>query len=275
MKSKKSIFWIIFAFVIIGVILAIVFVSLFGNKDTQGMAKSVNSYTTSDGYLSKNGTRYEKVDSYLTKLLGSLSEDKDKIEVKNLQDGLDAYLVVSDFFENEIRFMKYTTTYKNKHKSVEKKLSSAQKSVDKLISQIEKNSEIVDGNEFWQKRAWENCKENMINLLTNTIDAFNVVSEIYADSVSSYLLNNEFSNVMFLGLKNLSNDLKANLSSVAGSGEKLLSYSSLFFTKSASQKILDYAFSESETQKNILKDILEKGSESEYYKNFVEQGIVG
>lgn len=267
---KRKFFWIILILLVIGAVLAVTFIVLFKNKNTSALAKSINSYTTS-GYLHDgDDTDYKTIDTYLTKIRASLSESEDKEEVKNFQDAYKAYLTVASFFNRETNFMAYTKYYKNNRKSVQSSLSKAQNAVDNFVKQIKKNNKITNGDAFWEKLAWTNCKDHMQSMLKSTVDAFNKYAKIYQASVASNLLNNDYSDIMFLALSNLSTRVKKNYNKIAECGNDLLQFVGLYFTKDGETQILNYTYqSKDSTIVNTVLDIKQHGEESASYNSFI------
>ena len=136
MNKKKLIFWIILGIVVVGVVLAILFVTLFGNKDTKALAENLNSYTTSDGYLCSTSERNQKIDAYFDETFSLLSGD-DANEVKNYKAIYENYEKISSYFNKEIAYMNYNNTYKSKRGEIERNLKDAQNAVDNLITKID------------------------------------------------------------------------------------------------------------------------------------------
>lgn len=268
MKKGKVIFWIILGLVVIGVVLAVLFLTLFGEKNTDALAKNVNSYSTSEGYLSSESARYKKIDEYLESLDANLINTEAKTEVKNFKDSYKSFTIISKFFNNEIYYMNYSDAYKKQRKAVEDGLKVAQDSIDKFIDQIEKNKNATHDSDYWNNVAWTNCSGFVNEIKHRTADALSNIADIYTASVASNILNNDFSSIMFIGLKNLMSNVNDNPKQVSA-GQKLLAFANAYFEEGKEAQIMDYVYSKDASRITKVKDIMEKGAESEFYENFI------
>lgn len=272
MKKVRPLFVVLVVLVLLVAAGAAIYFGLFGEKDTRALATSTYNYT-SNGFLSEKADGdYNAIMTYLNKLDTTLTSSEDKIELENFKDGYTAYLNVSEFFQREAPFMKVSKVYGKNKGAIQKKLSTAQKNADKFIDQIKKNEKITDGSEYWQALAWIDCKDYMKNLLINTIDAYNLFADVYSGSVKSDLLNNDYSNIMFYALKDLSVALKENYNSQAKCGENLRKFTALYFTKAGETQILKYAYTDNDSGSSFratVLDIKSKGKESACYAAFL------
>ena len=267
--KKKGGFWILVVIVVVAAALAATFVSLFGNRNTRELAKATNSCVAS-GYLSAESAGYIKINKYIDNLNTADFSEEEVNELENFEAGYDAYVSISQFFNRQTNFMKYTKVYKNNRKEVIKKLKKAQKDADRLVAQINRTAQIVGNSEYWERLAWTTCRDYMESMLKNTLDAFNIYINIYQASVASKLLNNDYSDVMFLGLQDLSGKLKSGYKGTQNVGANLKNYAEIYFTKEGEQEILKYTYlDETSPVWATIRDIKENGKESFVYEGFL------
>ncbi len=276
MKGGRKVLFITIIIVVLAAILGVVFFTLFKKKDTSALAESVNDYVTT-GYLKASNSAssdHNQIKSYLEKLSSTLTDNEKRNEVNNIKSAYEGYLYVADFFNREINFMEYTKYYKDNRKDVQDALKSAQKYVDGLIKRIKENNKKTSGDAYWEERAWEDVKGDMKNFLSKTIDAFNICAKIYQNSVKSNLLNNDYSDIIFLGIKNLSKDVKTKLTT-EDVGDDFLKFTEKYFVEDgdgivyAEKEIIAYQYT-TEEKKNKVKDIKTNGADSSYYSTFID-----
>ena len=265
MNKKKLIFWIILGIVVVGVVLAILFVTLFGNKDTKALAENLNSYTTSEGYLCSTSERNQKIDAYFDETFSLLSGD-DANEVKNYKAIYENYEKISSYFNKEIAYMNYNNTYKSKRGEIERNLKDAQNAVDNLIKKVEENAEIITDNNL-KKIVWQDNKSYAKEFVEKTISAFNTLADVYTDCVSSTLLNNSYSKANFIVLKNLSSDILKNITK-ENVTTTLTSFTIVHFSDAGTTRIINFACNQNEKTK--IDDVAKNGNKSEFYDDFVE-----
>lgn len=265
MNKKKIAFWIILGLVVVGVVLSILFVTLFGNKTTKSLAENINRYTTGEGYLNSLSERNKKINKYLNDTVG-LYTGEEAFEVSNYKATYNTYIIVANFFEKEIAFMEYNNTYKSKKGEVENNLSGAQNALDKMIEIIDQNQNLISGNPNLEKIVWNDNKDLVKEFVEKTVNAFNVLSDIYTDCVKSMILNNDYSKADFIGLKNLSENILKNTKE-NGVGQKLATFVSDKFGEEGENKIIEYAFNANNNDK--ISDVVKNGNKSVYYDNFV------
>ena len=278
MNKSKGVTLITVITVVAAVILSIVFFTLFKDKNTSALAKSINSYSTS-GYLSdKDGSEYKQIDSYLnnlqTKLVLDSAYTNSKNQVITYRDAYKGYICVSAFFNREANFMTYTKYYKDNRKDVQDSLSKAQKSAKNLLSNLKKNKTATGDNSYWADLVWKSCYDDAYDLLKNTINAFNVFAKIYKNSVSSNLLNNDFSDIMFRGLSSLSKIVKNEIKTNINCGGDLFVFTNKYFSLDGESMILRYSYLEDDNQNKIKVVDIKKNWSGTNYNNFISAGLV-
>ncbi len=271
MNKKKLIFWIILGLVVVGIVLAILFVTLLGPKDTRALAESVNNYTTGDGYLNSSSERNKKLDDYFDKTY-TLFTGEEAYEIYNYKQMYTIYEGIAEFFNRETAFMTYNNTYKSKKNDVERNLNEAQKTVDELLKKIEENKDLIVGNPALEKIVWHDNKYLAKEFIEKTIEAFNNLSDIYTDCVSSSILNNNYSKANFIVMKDLSSKALKNITTQSITA-KFSSFATYHFSISGENRIINFECNASSTTKEKIESIVENGAESEYYNAFVENGI--
>lgn len=273
MKKKGIIIVAILA--IVAVVLAVVFIMLFRDKDTTDLAEDLNQSVT-EGYLAEESEEYQKVYDYLVdfaRVAGT--ETDDAVEATNFYQAYEAYANIAEFFNNELPYMEYTKTYKSSRKDIRNNLESAQESAETLIDRIEYYSEATGGSELWQRVVWNNCKNYVEDIIYGTMDALELLADVYKDSVKSELLNNDLTDVLFMGMEYLNDSLRENIAvSNANAGSNLLVFSQNSFSPSNIERaVITYSYS-TESHKAKMKDILEKGSESGYWSDVLDGNIL-
>ena len=267
MNKKKAIFWIILGIVIVGIVLTILFITLFVHKTTKSLAENVNSYTTGEGYLNTTSERNQKVNEYFARTY-TLYNGEDANEIENYKNVYAIYVDVANYFEKEIAFMKYNNTYKSKKVDVEKNLKEAQKKLDELIKNIEENKSTTFGNATLEKILWNDNKHLAKEFIEKTITAFNTLSDIYTESVVSTLLNNDYSKANFIVLKDLSGEILKNIKTENVS-DRLDNFVSIKFVDAGETKIMNYVCFPNDSVITKIKNILKNGKTSEFYNDFV------
>lgn len=272
MKRGGKWFIAIVIIAIIAVVLTIVFINLFKEKDTKQLAESVNEVVET-GYLSEDNSQYKTINEYLGQLETVLSTASEKAEVKNCKDAYVAYTVVGDFFDRQIVFSQFTETYKNQRKKIEKNLKKSQDIAVSLEKFILDNKELVSGSDYWQANTWANCKEDMKNLIVYTTNAFNLLSDVYQASVTSKLINNGLSDVVFDAMKTKSSTMIEKINESGDYGIDFYNFINLYLSKNGEKLILNFNYNEI-AQKKVA-DIKENGVESVYYNDLLQGRIEG
>ena len=269
---KKKWFIAILILAVIAVVLAIVFINLFREKDTKQLAQDVHQ-SVEKGYLSKDSDEFTVIDSYLKDISSKLTTEAEKSEVRNYLDGYNAYVMVGEFFDRQIVFTQFTEVYKNNRKKVSDNLSHAQDKADALKDYINANKDLTHGSDYWQANTWVNCKQDMKDLMNYTIQAFNLLGDIYQASVPSKLMNNGLTDVIFDEIERNSKQILENASESDLYGSKLSSFANIYLTKSGEQVILNYQYST--VAKGKVEDIKKNGTESSYYSDLLTGRIAG
>lgn len=272
MKKKGIIIVAILA--IVAVVLAVVFIMLFKDKDTTSLAKNLNTSVTEE-YLDEDGDEYTTIHAYLEDYAAIAGvETTAKTEAYNYLYAYEAYINIAVFFNNEAPFMEYTKTYKTNRRKIVKDLNAAQKAATQLIAKIDEYRETTGGSELWQTVVWNNCKEYVEDIISNTMDAFERMANVYKDSVASNLLNNDLTDVLFMGMKNLNSSFKENVSVSTDCGLALKKFGTLSFSQENVEKAVLYYSYTSENNQSKMQDIKQKGAESYYWPDVLDGNIL-
>lgn len=262
---KRKGFWIILILVVVAVVLAVVFINLFGEKDTKSLSNALNNYVgKEEGYLYESNEDYQKIDEYLESIYAVLSSEEEKNEVKNYQTTYSTLKVAAEFFNREMAYTKYTTVYKDNRKKIENDLKNGQSSAEKLANFVEENKELVGGSSYWKANSWANCKGYMEDLFSYTVDAINLLGNVYEASVPSKILNNDLTTLIFDTTSDLLEKTTQNLKTSVESVNTLNALVKAYLTEEKQTIILNYVYNTT-AQENV-KAINEKteGWEDKY-----------
>ena len=269
---RKKWFFGILILVVVGIVLTIVFVNLFKDKDTKALAQKVNEVSET-GYLSEDSDEYLKISEYLEKMPAYFSGGTEKIEIENYKKAYQSFVIVVDFFNKEIMFSTYTDEYNNNLKAITNAFNVAQDNANKLKNYINETSLVTGDSKYWNKNTWQTSKEYMKNIFDNTREALSKLGNVYSASVNSIFVNNAFTDIIFEGFNALTNDVAGKIAENTSVGEKLLNFSNSYFGETNEKVIIKYVYNK--TLQTSVQDIAEKGIDSNYYNGFLAGNIFG
>lgn len=269
---KRKGFIIVLILAIVAVVLTIVFINLFKERDTQKLSKNVNNYV-STGYLSDESEEYLTINDYLSNVYNKITSMNEKAEVKNYQDSYRAYVVYGEFVNRQLVFSEYTETYKNERKRIETDLGRGQSVAKKLTSYIIENKDLTGGSDYWEANTWANCKGYMSDLFKYTSDAFNRLGDVYTASVTSPMMNNDLTTLIFKTAEDMSNKISENLNQDSSCGETLYNFVNTYLTKDRENVILNFNYNS--VQQENVKKINEQSEGWESVYNAFLQGNIG
>ncbi|MGN1201610.1 MAG: hypothetical protein ACI4R8_05110 [Candidatus Caccovivens sp.] len=267
---KRKWFFTILILAVVAVVLTIVFINLFREKDTKQLSEKVNSVTTA-GYLSEDSEEYAIINAYFDDVYLKLTTGEEKAEVKNYQDTYKAYVLAGKFFNSQLVFSEYTETYKNNRKIIEKSFENAQEATNSFKQYIIDNKEVVGDSDYWTANTWANCKGFASTMFLETVDAFNLLQLVYQASVPSKLMKNDLTGLVFDTMTEFSEQTKENLNSDEGCGLKLYNLVYIYLTGNGEKLILNFNYNYNSQTK--VANIKENGKESVYYQDFLEGRI--
>lgn len=268
---KKWLFGILIL-VVVGIVLAIVFINLFKGKDTKALAEKVND-VSENGYLSEDSDEYSKITEYLAQLPSNFSDGTEKIEIENYKNAYQSFVIVIEFFNKEIMFSSFTDEYNKNLKSITNCFNSAQDNANKLKDYIEETSLVTGDSKYWNKNTWQTSREYMKNIFDNTREALSKLGNVYSASVNSVFVNNKYTDIIFEGFTTLSNQTAAKISEATTAGENLLNFANSYYSESNESAILGYVYNEA--LQTTVEDISENGIDSIYYNDFLAGNIQG
>lgn len=268
MKKKGII--VVIALLLVAVVLALVFVFLFKDKNTKSLAIDLNTAVTKE-YLSQESKEYKEIQEYLTKY-ESMAGDS-RAEVTNYRQAYEAYTTIAVFFNNEAPFMEHTKTYSKNRKKIVSALKSAQKAADKMVKTIADNKKLTGSSDTWERVVWNNYKGYVEDLVKDTMRAFDLLTKVYSASVSSNLLNNDLTDVLFIGIRELNANFRKNVAKESNLGGVLLRFAqNSFNTANVERAVLNFNYT-SEFNHNAMKDIKKNRTQSGHW-NAVLDGTV-
>lgn len=269
---RKKWFFGILILVIVAVVLTIVFINLFKDKDTKALTEKIND-VAENGYLADDSDEYLKINEYLSKMNGLFADGTEKNEVQNHKNAYKSFAVAIKFFNKEILFSSFTDVYNNNLKEITNNLNVAQENADKLKDYINETSSITGDSVYWNQNTWQTSRDYMKNIFDNTREAFSRLGKVYSASVNSVFVNNKYTDIILDGFNTLSNQVASKLSEDATAGTNLYDFTNAYYTDSNEATILGYVYNE--TLQSTVEDISEKGTESAYYNDFLAGSIQG
>ena len=271
---RKKWFIVILFLVIIAVVMAIIFINLFKERDTKRLSTNINN-VLNGGYLDSNGEIYTTIEEYLNNILPMLkaedqTQDKETnqdIVIENYQEMYDSYIVFAQFVNREFVFSQYNETYQVQSNKIIKSLSNAQNSAENMVNYINENKDLVADSSFWTVNTWATCKVYMDELINNTYNAYVGLVDVFQASVPSKLVNNELTSLIFSTAQALQEDILETPTILLG--ETLKTLINAYLTKDNEWKILEYLYDETAQQnvQTILND--QDDEKNTVYNNFL------
>jgi hypothetical protein len=166
--------------------------------------------------------------------------------------------------------MEYTKAYKTNRSKIVKNLNSAESSAKDMISKINAYKNTTGGSGLWETVVWDNAKQYMFDMISSTMTAFELLSNVYSASVSSDLLNNDLTDVLFMGMKYLNKDFIKNISTTANLGLKIKTFSdNTFAWNSFETAVLGYSYT-SDNYKAAVKELKTNGENSQNWSKVLD-----
>lgn len=260
MKKK----WIIITIIllIIAVVLTIVFINLFSERDTEDLSNAVKT-NVQTGYLKDDGDTYLKIDEYFYVMLRQASLTlSDKNEISNAQKLYETYILIGEFYNKQILFSSYNDVYaKNRNQAIDN-LNSANSKASEIVSYLDANSELVDGSDYWQARTWDDVESMVKDFLNYNNLAFSALQPIFVSCVDSKVVSNDFSALILSTINFYLNEANENWSSNTKSVTPAFEMADSYLINHYNQ-IMSYRYS-TQLQSNV-EDILKNGESSSYY----------
>lgn len=263
MKKK----WIIITIIllIIAVVLTIVFINLFSERDTEDLSNAVKT-NVQTGYLKDDGETYLKIDNYFDVMLkqSSLAQD-DRNKITNAQNLYETYLIVGEFYNKQILFSSYNDVYaKNRNQAIDN-LNSANSKANEIVSYLNANSKLVDGSDYWQIKTWDDVESMVKDFLNYNNLAFSALQPIFVSCVDSKVVSNDFSSLILSTINLYLDEVNENWQN-ATEVNTAYTMANSYLTNHYNQ-IMSYRYS-TQLQSNV-EDILKNGESSSYYGKLI------
>ena len=258
---------------VVGAVLAVVFVNMFTSKSTSPMAEDLN-FVSNSGYLCAESDEYQDIIEYFDNVstaLNTESDEQDKV-VLNCKNLYIAFSKEARFINKQLAFSEYTNTYKNSIKNVERLLKNAQKNANEAKIYIKNKKTMVSSNPYWTAGTWYECKDYVLKMIKDTNSALKLIAGVYQAGVSSKLLNNKLSSLIFETTQDLADKVVADLE-VTNSADQISNFSQIYFNQSGIEKIMSYQYNSSVREK--VETILnaENRAELAVYQEFLEGNL--
>ena len=271
MKRKGLIIVAILA--IVAVVLTVVFITLFRNKDTNELAANVNEVVAlNSGYLNEDNASNKLIDDYLNVVATKVETVGEKNEIRNYAKAYQAYEIIAEFYNRQMVFAKFNETYKNNRKAVARSLQNAQSKADSIAAYINSITPAVGDSDYWKANTWADCKESFREMFASTVSAFNTLGLIYQDCIQSSFANNEMTDAIIYAIEIESTEMKKDATQQQVYGANLYYVASAYLTESTEARIYNYQYA-STAFKDKIKDVLENGNGSANYTQLVMGSI--
>lgn len=257
---------------IVAIVLTIVFINLFKERETTELATEINE-VAENGYLSSESEEYQQVQKYLQNVASYFSDGEEKYTIQNYKDSYTAFTVAIDFFNREMLFTKYTDEYKENLREIKDDFKDGQEAAEDLKDYINETKQVVGDSPFWNTNTWQTAQGYMKTIFEGSRDALTRLGIVYKASVNSSLMNNDYTTIIFDGFTNVTNQVVSDLGTNATKGNALMAYTNAYLSAANEEYILGYAYN-TKLQSSV-KDIKEKGAQSALYADFLLGQIDG
>ena len=269
---RKKWFFGILILVVVAIILTIVFINLFKEKDTKALSEKIND-VAENSYLTEDSEENKKINEYLTKMAMIFQDGKERTEIKNYKNAINSFSVAIKFFNRELLFSSVSNEYNNHVKSITQNFENAQEDAKKLKNYINETNAPIGNSAYWAQNTWQTSQKFVKSIFDNTREAMSKLGKVYRASVNSKFVNNEYTDIIFDGFDTLSNQVASKISEDATVGTNLLVFTNAYYGDSNEEVILGYAYND--ILQNSVKDIVENGVDSLYYSAFLSGIILG
>ena len=268
MKKK----WILLTIIllVVAAVLGVVFINLFGKKTTTELARNVNTVVES-GYLSDQGDEYITINAYMTDILTRFTDEDERKEAQNYKDAYCAFVTAAEFYNRQICFTEYTTTYKNKRKSITNNLKKANKVAKNFKNYIIETKPLVGSGDYWNIATWTEGEKYMSEIYKCTANALVSLGEVYKSSVTSPLMNNDYTTIIIRGFEDILNGVEDMIYVDSMVGDDLMVFVNAFMQKSHDETILGYNYDD--VLKEKVEELLKNWSASPKYIDFLKGNI--
>lgn len=270
---KRKWFIIVAILAVVAVVLTVVFITLFRNKNTNELAANINeAVALKSGYLNEENESNTVIDDYLSVVATKVPTAGELNEIRNYAKAYQAYEIIGQYYNRQMVFAKFNSTYKNNRKAVARSLANAQAKADSIAKYLNDIKAAVGSSDYWQANTWADCKEDFRDMFASTTKAFNTLALIYEDCVESYFANNEMYEAIAYAIENESTTMLTDATNQQVYGTNLLNIASAYLTTNTEARIYNYEYTAA-SFKDKIEDILENGKNSTNYASLVAGSI--
>lgn len=260
---KKRWIFIIIA-LIVAVVLVIVFVNLFKERDTLDLTNNVME-KVQGGYLDDETEDYQTFENYLETMTATSSEYD--IEIKNTQNFLATYSVLGEFYGKQIFFTEYNETYTDHKNNIKDALNDAQETFNNITTYIEETQDMTSGSPTWQITTWEYLRDDIVSFIKNNNRAFSELQAVYEGCVTSKLANNAFSTLVLTTINTYLEDGDKNFGISLDNTTAVALTMAQAYLQGHYEDIMGYQY-DTILQEQV-NDIQENGNHSEHYNALI------
>ena len=252
-------------FIVIAVVLTIVFINLFREKDTRDLSNQVAN-AVQGGYLDdeKEDGEFQKIDEYFAVISASANEYE--VEIRNVQRLYHSYVIMADFYNNEMVFTEFNDVYKENKKNAINGLNEAKQKAEEMVEYIDSNAEKTSGSTYWQARTWVDVRDMAFTFVDANNKLFDALQNIYQGCVTSKLANNDFSTLVLKTINSEAKNVRENISEEMLSIDCVVNMTTTYL-QNGYTKIMNYLYDAS--LQTAVADINKNGEESSYYQNLL------
>lgn len=243
-------------------VLTIVFINLFSERDTEDLSNSVKS-NVQTGYLKSDGEAHLKIDEYFDVMLSQSLTTEDENKITNAQNLYETYIIIGEFYNKQILFSSYNDVYRDNRNEAIDNLNSANSKANEIVSYLDANSELVSGSDYWQIRTWDDVEVMMKDFINYNNLAFSALQPIFTSCVDSKVVSNDFSSLILSTINYYLNDANENWATATTSDETAFTMSNAYLTGNY-EDIMSYRYSL--VRQTRVEDILSLGENSSYYR---------
>ena len=257
-------------FLVIAVVLTIVFINLFKERDTRDLSNQVVD-AVQEGYLNDDAedteSTYNIINNYLNSVVSSEGITASEVnEIKNVRKLYETYALVADFYSKELVFSDYNDTYKRNKNDAKNGLSKASDKAQEMVNYIQENAEKVGESTNWKARTWIDLRDIAFTFVDANNRAFTSLQVIFEASVTSSLSNNEFSNLVLTAINDNFGKARNEISELANFTDNAYIMANSYLTNDY-LRIMGYVYNTDLKEK--VKYINENGTENEYYNSLL------
>lgn len=236
---KRKWFFVILILVVTAIVLAVVFVNLFRDKNTKQLSNALYDIVDT-GYLNSENEENKALKDYLKKL--------NTVQVNSTQylEAFEAFEIYADFLNREMPFVKYSLYYKQHRKEALEEFSDAKKAATNLKNYLDSHKNAQETT-FWLNQTWQDCEDYVEDIIFDTAEAIENLCRIYQAGAVSSLHANDFTEAIFIATENNVEALEEL--QVTKAGTNLLTMARAYLVKEKEEAILNYQYNDALKEK--------------------------